>query len=103
VKLERKLIRSFGNKGEDPMSRLNRLFERLESFESSQDPDIKHLLDILGLRDRSGLVTTVQALQFKYEELYNFYCGLIAVLRLQKGSSLTECIRQVTNLAEHRR
>jgi hypothetical protein len=82
----------------DVDGQLRNMFDRIASFELGRDPDITQLVSILGLRDRSDLVRRITDLQFKKEELVNFYNDLVSLLRLRKGCSLAECMRQITKL-----
>ena len=97
IELERAVeISTIGS--EDSLSKFHNMRARLESFENSQDPDINSLLAITGLRDKGRLVSTVQSLQFRCEELQNFYNTLVASMRLRRGCSIAECLRQVNLL-----
>jgi hypothetical protein len=84
--------------GEDAKSKVRTLAHVAMNQEDDSDPDIKSLMAILGLQDRSALVRTVQTMQFKFEELTNFFNTVVGILRLRKGCSTTECARQISKL-----
>lgn len=60
-----------------------------------RDPVLLEAMKTVGVSSREKLVTVIRSLEFKFQEISNFYNRLLALLSLPKGSSYAAVMREI--------